>query len=87
MFHVDYLGSVGTRRVFPDKEALDGLAAFDESFPEKGHDEMSTLALLDDAGTPATSTSNGPHYYSFVIGATLPVADAAERLALACAAG
>ena len=42
-----------------------------------------TLAMLDEFGSPATVASNGPNYYGFVIGASLPAAAAAERLALA----
>ena len=71
--------------MFPNAEALEGLARFDEPLPEDGTSDLSTLELLDDAGTPATVTSNGPHYFGFVIGASLPVATAAERLALAWA--
>ena len=78
-----YLESVDERDVFPSAEALEGLARFDEPLPQDVTSELSTLELLDDAGTPATVTSNGPHYFGFVIGASLPVATAAERLALA----
>ena len=42
-----------------------------------------TIRLLDEAGSPATVASNGPNYFGFVIGATLPVAAAAERIAVA----
>lgn len=79
----EYLASVDTRDVFPNGEALEGLARFDEPLPEDGTPALETLGLLDDAGTPATVTSNGPRYFGFVIGASLPVATAAERLALA----
>jgi glutamate/tyrosine decarboxylase-like PLP-dependent enzyme len=41
------------------------------------------LRLLDESGSPATVTSNGPRYFGFVIGAVLPAASAAERLVLA----
>lgn len=78
-----YLASVGERDVFPGQEAIEGLARFDEPLPELGTSEFDTLELLGDAGTPATVTSNGPRYFGFVIGASLPVATAAERLALA----
>ncbi len=84
-----YLDSVGTRDVYPGGEALDGLKNFEEPFPERGKDAAETLALLDTFGSPATVVSNGPNYYGFVIGATLPAAAAAERLAAAwdqCAA-
>lgn len=85
-----YSASLATRRVFPDAAALAGLACFDEALPVKGLPAEQTLALLDDAGSPATTASNGPNYYGFVIGASLPVATAAERLMIAwdqCASG
>lgn len=85
-----YSASLPTRRVFPDAEALAGLARFDEALPLKGLPAEQTLALLDDAGSPGTVASNGPDYFGFVIGASLPVATAAERLMIAwdqCASG
>lgn len=78
-----YLQGTATRRVFPDADALAALQAFDEPLPEHGHDAAQTLALMDDLGSPATVASNGPNYFGFVIGAALPAAAAAERLALA----
>ena len=78
-----YLQGTSTRRVFPDAAALAALQAFDEPLPEHGHDAAQTLALMDDLGSPATVASNGPNYFGFVIGAALPAAAAAERLALA----
>ncbi|HEY5810004.1 MAG TPA: aminotransferase class V-fold PLP-dependent enzyme, partial [Povalibacter sp.] len=79
----DYVASIGQRPVFPQGPALGELSRFDEPLPTSGMPAAQTLALLDDAGSPATVASNGPDYYGFVIGATLPVAAAAERLALA----
>jgi glutamate/tyrosine decarboxylase-like PLP-dependent enzyme len=78
-----YTVSVYDRRVFPDTAATDALVSFDEPLPETGWDAMATLTLLDDLGSPATVTSNGPHYFGFVIGATLPSAAAAERMVVA----
>ena len=78
-----YLESVTERAVFPHHDALTDLARFDEPLTDEGSSELATLELLDDVGTPATVTSNGPRYFGFVIGASLPVATAAERLALA----
>lgn len=75
-------GSV-TRRVFPSDEAISALGAFDESLPAQGLPAEDTLALLDEIGSPATTASNGPRYFGFVIGASLPAAAAAERLMLA----
>lgn len=71
------------RRVFPSDAAIAALAIFDEPLPELGGSAEDTLALLDDLGSPATTASNGPRYFGFVIGAALPAAAAAERLMLA----
>ena len=78
-----YLESVATRRVFPDHDALAGLEAFDEPLPDQGKPASDGLRLLDEIGSPATAVSNGPRYFGFVVGATLPAAAAAERLMLA----
>lgn len=75
-----FLAAVGTRHAFPDDAALAGLSAFEERWPVRGRDASDTLALLDGRGSPATTVSNGPNYYGFVIGATLPAAAAADRL-------
>ena len=79
----DYLRQAGDMPVFPDAAAQAALAAFDEPLPEDPSDPAETLRLLDELGSPATSVSNGPRYFGFVIGATLPAAAAAERLAAA----
>ena len=78
-----YLRSVETRRVYPSLAALDALSSFDEPLPETGLSPVDTLALLDEVGSPAAVTTNGPRYYGFVVGAALPSAAAAERLMLA----
>lgn len=78
-----YLASVRSRRVFPDEQAIRNLHFFAEPFPETGFPAGSTIELLDSFGSPATVASNGPHYFGFVIGASLPAAAAAERLMLA----
>ena len=78
-----YLRQVGELPAFPDAAAVAALEAFDEPLPAGPSDPAETLALLDEAGSPATSVSNGPRYFGFVIGATLPAAAAAERLAAA----
>jgi glutamate/tyrosine decarboxylase-like PLP-dependent enzyme len=79
----EYLETVSSRRVFPSGEALAELQNLAGPLSENGCAPNETLALLDRFGTPATVTSNGPNYYGFVIGATLPAAAAAERLAAA----
>ncbi|MGR3320996.1 MAG: pyridoxal phosphate-dependent decarboxylase family protein [Pseudooceanicola sp.] len=78
-----YLGGVATRDVYPGYLERAALDAFDEALPETASPAVETLALLDRAGSPATAVSNGPNYFGFVIGATLPAAAAAHRLASA----
>lgn len=72
-----------TRRAFPDAAAIAALAAFDEALTDSGRPDADTLALLDEVGSPAAVAGNGPRYFGFVVGASLPVAAAAERIVLA----
>ena len=78
-----YLDGSASRRVFPDKDSIAALAAFDQALPGHGLEAAEVLKQLDEIGSPATVTSNGARYFGFVIGATLPAAAAAERLVLA----
>ena len=78
-----YLDQTPARRVFPDAAAIAALGAFDQPLPEHGQTPEQVLTQLDEVGSPATVASNGPRYFGFVIGATLPAAAAAERLVLA----
>ncbi len=76
-----YVGEIFGRRVFPDAEALSGLAAFDEALPDRPTDALATIRLLDTAGSPATVATTGGRYFGFVTGGSLPVATAAEWIA------
>ena len=78
-----YVSGVADQRVFPDPSALAALRGFGEALPQAGNSAEQTLAMLDELGSPATTASNGPNYFGFVIGATLPVAAAAERMVIA----
>ncbi|CAN5816735.1 aminotransferase class V-fold PLP-dependent enzyme [soil metagenome] len=77
---IRYAASVDARRVAPDDGAVAALARFDEPMPGLGLAAADTLALLDDAGSPATMATTGAHYFGFVNGATYPVALAANWL-------
>jgi len=79
----NYLEKIEERRVFPAEADIYALDGFIEPISQKGRPAKETLALMDRLGSPATVASNGPNYFGFVIGATLPVSAAAERLALA----
>ncbi len=71
---LEYAASIDGRRVAPDGQAVAALAAFDEPLPDVGRDELETLQLLHDVGSPATVASTGARYFGFVNGATYPVA-------------
>ncbi len=74
----DYVAGADARRVFPTEQAIAALSGFDEPLPEQGFPASETIALMDNIGSPATVASNGPNYFGFVIGASLPVAAAAQ---------
>ncbi|UCJ15548.1 aspartate aminotransferase family protein [Pseudomonas sp. MM211] len=78
-----YYDSIAQRRVYPLESAIAALDGFDQPLPTTGSLAEQVLHKLDELGTPATVTSNGPRYFGFVIGATLPAAAAAERMVLA----
>eukprot|EP01087_Luapelamoeba_hula_P002931 TRINITY_DN1275_c1_g1_i4.p1 TRINITY_DN1275_c1_g1~~TRINITY_DN1275_c1_g1_i4.p1 ORF type:complete len:464 (-),score=50.51 TRINITY_DN1275_c1_g1_i4:274-1665(-) len=79
-----YTASVGQRRVYPDRATIDEcvpeFTREQDELPLKGRSPTETLAKLDDFGSKLTTASNGPRYYGFVIGGSLPGAAAAERL-------
>lgn len=78
-----YFDGIAQRRAFPDDTALAALSGFDQPLPDTGQQAEQVLRQLDELGSPATVASNGPRYFGFVTGATLPAAAAAERLVLA----
>jgi glutamate/tyrosine decarboxylase-like PLP-dependent enzyme len=78
-----YLAGLDHRPVAPGSEALAGLARFDEPLPDSAGDAAGTLALLDEAGSPATVASAGGRYFGFVTGGSHPAALAAGWLAAA----
>ncbi len=78
-----YLETLNDRPVAPTPEALAALERFEEPFPEVGHGDQETLAMLDDLGSPATMANAGGRYFGFVTGGALPASLAAHILASA----
>lgn len=80
---LNYFDGIANRPVFPSAEAIAGLSALQQQLPTQGQAPDVVLRRLDEIASPATVASNGPRYFGFVVGATLPAAAAAERLVLA----
>ncbi len=75
-----YLADLGNRSVAPAAGAVAGLERLGGVLPENGLAPSKVLALLDDAGSPATIASAGGRYFGFVTGGVLPAALAAGWL-------
>jgi len=75
-----YLGGLGERPVAPAAAAIAGMDRLGGLLPEEGMAPSKVLALLDDAGSPATIASAGGRYFGFVTGGVLPAALAAGWL-------
>jgi glutamate/tyrosine decarboxylase-like PLP-dependent enzyme len=80
---IAYLQGLPERRVVPAPEAIMALERFDEPLPEHPDRAEHVIALLDEAGSPATMATAGPRFFGFVIGGSHPVAAAAGWLATA----
>ena len=78
-----YLDGLAERPVAPPPDAVAGLARLGFPLPAAGLADRDVLALLDEAGSPATVATAGPRYFGFVTGGTLPAAQAAAWLTAA----
>ena len=78
-----YRQSLDDGRVAPTADAIANLRRFDEPLPAQPTDPEAVIALLDEAGSPATMGSAGGRFFGFVVGSSLPVTVAASWLAAA----
>jgi glutamate/tyrosine decarboxylase-like PLP-dependent enzyme len=78
-----YRQGLNERGVAPTAEAIAGLSRFDEALPDAPTEDEAVIALLDEAGSPATMASAGGRFFGFVVGSSLPATVAASWLATA----
>lgn len=78
-----YLSELDSRPVFPSDAMRARLGELGGPLPAEPTPAADVLALLDDAGSPATVASAGRRYFGFVTGGALPATVAASWLATA----
>ena len=78
---IRYSQAVRARRVTPLADDVERLKTLGGPLPERSSDPMEVLALLDDAGSPATVATTGGRYFGFVTGGAVPASVAANWLA------
>lgn len=81
---LSYLESLADRRVGADLALAEQVRSqFARPLAEDGEDPETVIAELAAAADPGLTAMNGPRYFGFVIGGTLPAALAADWLAAA----
>jgi glutamate/tyrosine decarboxylase-like PLP-dependent enzyme len=77
---INYQRDLDGRSVSPSGEAVERLAELDVPFQDDPIDDEEIIDLLDKVGSPATVATAGGRYFGFVIGGSLPAAQAATWL-------
>lgn len=80
---IRYTKEISDRRVAPSDCDIAALEKLRVPYPQEACDPSEILALLDEAGSPATLATTAGRYFGFVIGGILPAAMAANWLSTA----
>ena len=67
----------------PFEEAIKAVDGFDQPMPVNQTDALDVMKMLHEIGSPATTLSRGGRFFGFVVGGTLPVAQASNWLTTA----
>lgn len=69
--------------VVPFDDAVKAIEVFDESMPQTETNALDVMKMLHEIGTPATTLSRSGRFFGFVVGGSLPVAQASNWLTTA----
>ena len=75
-----YSDGIADMDVFPSKESIENLKAFDEPLNEEPSDALDVIDMLNRYGSPATTAQTGGRYFGFVDGGAIPVSIATKWL-------
>ena len=78
---IDYQRNLNDRSVAPTPEAVSRLKELDAQLQDELIDPGEVIRLLDEIGSPATTATAGGRYFGFVVGGSLPAAQASSWLA------
>jgi glutamate/tyrosine decarboxylase-like PLP-dependent enzyme len=77
---INYQRGLDSRSVSPSSEAVERLAELEAPLQDEPIEGEEIIDLLDRVGSPATVATTGGRYFGFVIGGSLPAAQAATWL-------
>ena len=77
---IDYQQNLNSRSVAPTPEAINRLKELDTPLQDEPIEPEEVVRLLDEIGSPATTATTGGRYFGFVIGGSLPAAQASSWL-------
>lgn len=69
--------------VVPFDDAIKAIEVFDEPMPQNETNALDVMKMLHEVGTPATTLSRSGRFFGFVVGGSLPVAQASNWLTTA----